>query len=370
MATWNVSLNRAAAGELRRDLEHGEHPQLRAVAAVVSKIDPDILFVNEFDYDPGDENPRLLLQRYLPQFRHFFAAPVNTGVPSGQDLNNDGQVRGAEDAFGFGEFPGQFGMLLLSKFPLQASSARTFQKFRWRDMPDAKRPRDWYSEDAWSLLRLSSKSHWDLPVRIGRHRLHLLLSHPTPPTFDGPEDRNGRRNFDEIRLWADYLTGGAEAAYLRDDRGGRGGFRNPDAPFVLLGDLNADPVDGDSYQHAIRQLLTHPRINPAANADRAPRSRGALEATDLQGGINRQQRGDAALDTADFSDRSAGNLRIDYVLPSRGLAICDSGVFWPTADDPAAQLLVLPDGRPVSDHHLVWMDLGLAGKCKSMPTGQ
>ena len=55
------------------------------------------------------------------------------------------------------------------------------------------------------MFRLSSKSHWDVPIRIGRETVHFLVSHPTPPVFDGPEDRNGTRNHDEIRFWADYV---------------------------------------------------------------------------------------------------------------------------------------------------------------------
>ena len=35
---------------------------------------------------------------------------------------------------------------------------------------------------------------------------HLLASHPTPPVFDGDEDRNGKRNHDEVRLIADYIN--------------------------------------------------------------------------------------------------------------------------------------------------------------------
>ena len=49
----------------------------------------------------------------------------------------------------------------------------------------------------------------------------LLVAHPTPPVFDGPEDRNGRRNFDEIPLLGDYVTG--RSGYIYDDDGGRGG---------------------------------------------------------------------------------------------------------------------------------------------------
>lgn len=60
------------------------------------------------------------------------------------------------------------------------------------------------------VLRLSSKSHWDVPIDIPlgdgvTQRVHMLLHHPTPPAFDGQEGRNLRRNHDEIRLFADYV---------------------------------------------------------------------------------------------------------------------------------------------------------------------
>jgi hypothetical protein len=60
------------------------------------------------------------------------------------------------------------------------------------------------------VLRLSSKSHWDVPIDIPlgdgvTKRVHMLLHHPTPPAFDGEEGRNLRRNHDEIRLFADYV---------------------------------------------------------------------------------------------------------------------------------------------------------------------
>ena len=134
--------------------------------------------------DPQNGSPAI-------EFGHSFFTESNTGQPSGFDLNNDGRVQGGEDALGFGEFPGQYAMALLSRFPIDARHARTFRKFLWRDMPGALLPPGWYSPEELAVLPLSSKSHWDVPVRIGRTTLHLLASHPTPPAFDGPEDRNG-----------------------------------------------------------------------------------------------------------------------------------------------------------------------------------
>jgi Endonuclease/Exonuclease/phosphatase family len=376
VATWNASLNRSQAGELARDLTSGTDAQVLAFAAIVKRINPDILVVNEFDYDEAGAALRLLRDKYLWQFRYVFSQPSNTGVPSGFDFDNNSKVDGPEDAFGFGAFPGQYGMALLSRVPLDPPKLRTFQKFLWKDMPNAAWPSGWYSDAEQAAFRLSSKSHWDVPVRIGRMTLHLLLSHPTPPSFDGAEDRNGRRNHDEIRLWADYLSGGATADYLYDDQGRRGGLNDPAARFVLLGDMNSDPHDGASYNNAIRQLLDHPRLNRDAAWNKPPSSSGALEAARESGGANNAQRGDPALDTGDFNDRMVGNLRIDYILPSANIAVCGSGIFWPTRDDPDAKFFATKAG-PISDHHLVWMDIALSGKCpanyrsrNSMPTGQ
>jgi hypothetical protein len=198
---------------------------------------------------------------------------------------------------------------------------------------------------------LSSKSHWDLPILVRGRTLHLLASHPTPPVFDGPEDRNGTRNFDEIGFWADYITAGKTARYIYDDKGMRGGLRGG-AHFVIVGDQNSDPLDGDSVDGAIQQLLDHPRVNTS----QTPESLGAVEAAALQGGANTTHLSDPRFDTADFTDSAPGNLRADYVLPSCGLKIIDSAVFWPESDDPLFRLVgTFP--FPSSDHRLVWVDL-------------
>jgi hypothetical protein len=234
---------------------------------------------------------------------------------------------------------------------------RTFRHFLWRDMPRALLPENWYSSDALGLLPLSSKSHWDVPVKLGAHVLHVLASHPTPPAFDGPEDRNGRRNHDEIRFWSDYLSG---AAWIRDDSGKRGGFAG--GSFIILGDQNSDPVDGGSRNDAIRALLANARVNSTF----VPESEGAPEAAAAQGGANADQHGDPRDDTADFNDRSVGNLRVDYLLPSKDLRICGGGVYWPRQSDPEARLVWGDQPPPSSDHRLVWLDLS-AGKARCPP---
>ena len=353
-ATFNASMSRGAEGELAAALRDGADPQIAKVAAIVRAVDPDVILVNEFDYGAG--NDRAFVANYLGGAWPFsFIAPSNTGVPTGVDLDGDGIVgeeagtfERARDSHGFGLFEGQYGMVVLSKHELDAEGVRTFRTFRWKDMPGARLPvrpdgASFYSDEALAVLRLSSKSHWDVPVRIGGAVVHLLASHPTPPVFDGPEDRNGARNADEIRLWADYVAG---ADYIRDDAGRRGGL--PDgAHFVIAGDLNADPVDGESVPGAVRQLTGHPLVNAAVT----PASEGGAAAAAAQGGANAGHRGDPRFDTADFRDEAPGNLRVDYVLPSAGLEITGAGVFWPTEGEPGADLI------DASDHRLVWIDV-------------
>jgi len=368
VATYNASLHGEAEGELLQRLDAGDDVA-RRVAAVIQHLRPDLLLLNEFDYDAAHAAADRFQREYLEvgqfgqepiHYPYRFLAPVNTGVMSGFDLNRDGRLALPEDGWGFGQYPGQYGMLVLSRHPIDAAAARTFQAFRWQDMPGALAPvmpetvEPWYPDEVWEQFRLSSKSHWDLPVDTPLGRIHFLVSHPTPPVFDGPEDRNGRRNHDEIRFWAEYVSGETQD-WIVDDAGRRGGL-DPDARFVIAGDQNADPVDGDSTDTPIRMLLDHPRLL----AHPAPRSKGAVLDAQRKGGINLEQRGDPAEDTGRFTPR-AGNLRVDYVLPSLGFEVSDSGVFWPLADEVGA------DWVEASDHHLVWIDLQPAASAQADP---
>lgn len=355
VATFNASLSRTGAGLAWQAIAEGRD-QPAIVAEIIQRVRPDVLLLQEIDHDP-EHRALEAFARLLEQGRngaegiaypHRFAAPVNTGEPSDFDLTGDGMTTGPGDAHGWGRFPGQYGMAVLSRLPIEG--VRSFRLLRWAEMPGHLMPPDHYPPEAEPHLRLSSKSHWDVTLRLPDGRgLHLLASHPTPPVFDGPEDRNGRRNHDEIRFWIDYIDG---AAWIRDDDGRAGGLPEG-AGFAVAGDLNSDPFDGDSRREALLALLAHPRVQ-----DAAPRSPGAVAAAEADGGANRRHRGDPGLDTARWRPTPGpGNLRVDYVLPSTEWRITGSGVFWPAPDDPLARLTAGSDRPTGSDHRLVWVDL-------------
>lgn len=373
-ATFNASLNRFNAGDLAAELSSPGSAQPDVIAEIIQRTRPEVLLINEFDYDAGGVAAAEFQDNYLSLahgtadaivYPYRYVAPSNTGIYSGFDLDNSGAAGDfvPNDSFGFGFFPGQYGMAVYSMHPIDAANIRTFQLFLWKDMPGAllpddpstPEPADWYSPAELDVFRLSSKSHWDVPIEVGGKTVHFLVSHPTPPVFDGAEDRNGTRNHDEIRFWADYIIP-SRSGYIYDDDGGSGGLE-PGAMFVIAGDQNSDPLDGDSIPGSIQQLTDHPLINTKVTPD----SPGAVQQSALQGGANATHLSDPAFDTADFSDFTPGNLRADYVLPRKNMSIRDAGVFWPLASDPLFPLVgTFP--FPSSDHRLVWVDVKVPGR--------
>ena len=201
------------------------------------------------------------------------------------------------------------------------------------------------------MLRLSSKAHWDVPVILpGGARLHLLASHPTPPVFDGPERRNLRRNGDEIRFWTLYLDGLA----LRDDQGREAPA--PDAPLVVLGDLNADPLDGDGLHEAVAGCW---RIRGCRT--RAPASAGGAAAG--EGGANARHRGPAAAGHGRLARRSRAR------EPAGGLC----AALGRPAGDGGGDLLAVPgrsDGRGGRSRLAAPPGLGGPGAARSRASGR
>lgn len=327
LAVWNLEMARAGPGVLLRDLGRGDPAAEHAAARIAARA-PDAILLLGFDWDLEGRALaafQALLAERGHAMPHAFAPRPNRGLATGLDLDGDGRLGEPDDAQGWGRFTGEGGMALLSRLPIEP--ARDFTSLLWRDAPGADLPEGVLAPDALAVQRLSTTGHWDVALRLpGGGRLRVLAWHATPPVFDGPEDRNGRRSADEARLWALYLDGRLGEA--------------PEAPFVLLGDANLDPEDGDGRREAIRALLDHPGLQ-----DPAPRGGGADAP---QEAADRAHRGDPALDTADWGgDPGPGNLRVGYALPSSDLPVLASGLDWPAPDRPEG----------ASRHALIWVDV-------------
>src|SRR5690625_839267 len=260
IATFNTQLGRRGAGLLVNDIRKRD-PQVLAIAEIILRTRPDILLLTKFDHDPEGvalaHFAELLSDGVAGlsglDYPHRFAGEPNTGIPSGHDLDKDGKRMGANDALGFGRFPGQNGMALLSRFVI--GKLRSFREFRWADLPGAEPPRNpdgtpFWPEEIWQALPLSTTSHWDVEVLPpGRPALHLLASHPTPPAFGGREGRNRLRNAAEVSFWLHYLN----SVVFRDDAGESAALPAAALP-IVIGDLNLDPDSGDGRREVMRAL--------------------------------------------------------------------------------------------------------------------
>jgi hypothetical protein len=369
VATFNVEDVRSS------DLVRENQPRIKMVAEVIQRMRPNVILINEIAYDhpgvdgiPEDFEPGQNALRFVENYVNrvsfegtepirykAYMWPSNTGMHSGFDLDNDGEVTNSYDqppasdaegrpspqtklgrafggdAWGFGTFPGQYAMAILvdERLTVLEEDVRTFRLMPWDYLAASFAPADpdsgeaWYSDDEWAKFRLSSKSHWDVPVKLPNGAVvHMLCSHPTPPAFDGPEERNKRRNHDELRFWGDYLS---QRGYIVDDSGSFGGLPRGEH-FVILGDLNADPKDPAWEHNAIQdRILLHPRVGK----DPKPVSEIVLEGLD-------------PTDTATWGKRA------DYVLPSKRLVLLRSGIWRPMSHSGSA----FP-----SDHFPVWAEI-------------
>ncbi len=333
MALFHTELGRDGPGLLYRDIVRGNDPQIEAGLRILDHIDADILVLSDIDYDHANLALGAFADR-LGEYPYRFHPETNRGFPTGLDLNRNGRLGDPDDALGYGEFRGSGALAVLSRFPIGTDRIVERTDLAWLDLAGHIAP-----EGTTPIERISTSAHLRVPIDLpGDESLVLVIWHATPPVFDGPEDRNGRRNRDEAKLALDLVEGAK-------------------APVVVAAFTNLDPVDGEGRPDALQALLNHPQL-----LDRPPISDGGREAASKDGGVNNRQSGDPEQDTVDWPDEDGrpGNLRSDILVPDRAFRVLRSGVFWPKEG-----ALFSRDVRDASRHRIVWMDLVLDGPGQS-----
>jgi ABC-type uncharacterized transport system fused permease/ATPase subunit len=151
VATFNVSMdatNHTAKGdEVKSDALvnalKSNHSQIKNIAEIIQRVRPDIILLNEFDFVPKKQGIAYFKKHYLNvsqqkqeaiDYPYFYIAPVNTGLATEFDLDNDGKKTGIKgDAQGFGFFEGHYGMAVLSRYPIDFDKVRTLQTFKYKN---------------------------------------------------------------------------------------------------------------------------------------------------------------------------------------------------------------------------------------------
>lgn len=338
LATYHSDAARQGPGLLLHAIVQGKDPQLQALARVVALLDADVLLLHDIDLDAGGATAaalgRFLAQNGAP-YAHILAPMPNAGVPSGLDLNGDGRLGRANDALGYGAFRGQGGMVLLSRLPIISEELIDFTGLLWRDLPGASLPKRsdgtaFPSAAALEVQPLSAVGAWAVPLRLpgGAGRLWVMAFHASPPVFDGPEDRNGRRNADELHLWAQALDGTLAPAL-------------PGQYFALMGVTNIDPHLGEGRRDGLQRLAQHPRLHTDAQSPHL------------------------GLPTVDWSGLGLGLRQASRIFPARSLQLRGGGVMWPAPQSPKAAIFA-----KASRHRPVWLDIAIPPAPQAMPPPQ
>ncbi len=311
MATLHADLIRKGPALLLRDLERGKDKQVAALRMLVKTIQPDILFLTKVDFDLEHRTGSALKEAL--GFKHMFTRAPNSMTPTALDLDGDGR---AGDRQAWVRYAGEGGMLLLSQHPVEL--AYHLNDLLWKDAPNAAMPVNEHgapfpSAEAQGVQKLVSQGLWIVTVTPEiLPPLTLVLFHNQTPAFDGPEDLNGLRNSAQLGLLS---------AVMDEDYG-----TFPKDRFILMGNANLDPNDGDGERAAISALLADKRLQDAKPVSES---------------------GDHV--TANWE--KYGSMRVSYVLPSTDWSIAQAGVVWPN-DGPLRAA-----AEQASRHRMVWVDV-------------
>lgn len=336
--------------------------QASAAAEILGRFDADIVSINEIQYDiqgipslsmpgapatatpggfdGGADNARRLADRVAAAgategYAHTLLTVGNSGFYW--------EGSGGSQWFvlrGWGEYEGRFNTAVLSRYPILGDQVRVIADFAWESLPGntIAQMQSEIGESVPAGFPLFEKSLNVVPIQIDDEVVHLVMLHPVAPAFD---PINTYRNFDELQGLRMFLDGTLPGVPGLPDG----------AKFVVVGDLNADPEDGDSFDTAVSQILTHPSLA-------TPVFPTAAGSKGLNGPFNTYLSGCGRDDGSTVSDPTTRfQLQLDYILPSA------------TIGAPLASFLFFPDHLSAradfdlacraSDHRMLYLDLAI-----------
>ena len=309
--------------KLRQGLQN---PQLAQAVAVLKKLKPDLLSINEMQYDlPGVPNASFTstgqnmmalttLMGWKPLGISF--DPANTGLLARPQADGtyptdttDPQFEPYSDPINYGIFPAEYATAGASRFPIVRKLV--FQDLKWAKFRPDRKVEGFLDAFGEPLKRetteLFDKNFTDAVLNIQGKEVHFILFH-TVPSFDfGKEGSpNIERNGDQLAFLEWYLTGKTEfevPADLGIEPLAQG------ALFVAVGDWNTDVVRNPSNpgSRVIQRLFksTRPWLAPETLA--------------------------FSYESQPFTVKPYQN-QFDYLLMSKQINVVKSGIYAPVAE--------------------------------------
>ncbi len=315
VATVQADLSRDAEGNLAADLASRNDAQAIELAGAVQSERPDVLVVTGVDVDADGDVVASLRDDYFAvdrgnsaaiRYDYSYAAQTNVGQPSGTDLDGDGVVGGAGDAYGDGDFAGQGSLLVFSTRPIDAANVRTFNSMLWKDLPGNQLGESGLGSVAGASIPLQSTSVWDLPIRVDDQTVHVVAT----ATTNGSSPADSLRRADQLRFLHGYISGSAELASVADDKG-REGALPAGSRAIVAGSLGQEAASSAKGGLLDGTVLSDP---VAESLSELGSTWWGTAMAKLQAGAE-----------ASRVDAEGIGVRADYVLPSASLHAGSSG---------------------------------------------
>ncbi|MBI2896076.1 MAG: endonuclease/exonuclease/phosphatase family protein [Deltaproteobacteria bacterium] len=338
--------------------------QVTAAAEVLGRFAADIVDLNEIQYDiedlpvlgmpgaddrtgpggfdGGAENALRIAERIhaaAPEVDYPYT--LTTVGNSGYYWEGEDYGEWSWELRGWGEWPGRFNTAVLSRYPILTDQVRVVHDFAWEDLPENRiqQMRDENGMEVPEGFPLFEKALNVVPIDLGPEVLWLVLLHPTasPAAFD---PINPYRNYDELRALALFLDGELPGVEPLPDG----------ARFVVSGDLNGDPDDGDGLDGAVAQVLDHPSLVAVFPTGAGTRGQNGEYNTFL-GGCGNDDGATVEDPTVRFQ------MQLDYVLASASIGPpTETGLFFP---DFRTEREDFDLACRASDHRFLYIDIDL-----------
>ncbi len=241
--------------------------QLRSAAKTLRELDPDILSINEMQYDrPGVPTTQFRTEgKNIKQFAklsglslpYYSFDPANTGENAKKLENNYYPPMGFPnwieyaDLVNFGMFPGQYSSGALSKYKVRDKVV--ISKLTWKQFNpqiDLSQFADAKGNPLPEDIELFDKNFSDITLKIQGKDVHLVLLHTVPAFgFGNKNTPNFLRNRDQLAFLKWYLTGQPERPDLDIKP------LNKETRFIAMGDWNID-YKKEQGGEIIKSLMT------------------------------------------------------------------------------------------------------------------
>lgn len=249
VATIQANLSGETPEQLPADLLRGSDRQAGQVADKISRANADVVVLTEMD--ATQEAVDAFNDQYLQnpdddradvEYEYSYLAVGSKGLQSGADLNADGVIGSAEDAWGQGAFAEQGSIVVLSKYPIAQDQVTGVSQLRWQEVAHDMMHHTDFSGVLAASIPVMSTGLWDIPIQYRGEPVHVLATQTQPDAQD--QEFADARLADELKVINGYLAG---EDYIRTDEGRKAEGVGEDR-FVIAGALGLQEGAADRVE--------------------------------------------------------------------------------------------------------------------------